>query len=116
MINNQFARRNLALYVRGGLGLRLKEFYRLKAIENLRQSAELTNAKKIKLENTGSPISANPSNIPKINKIDTREEVSKAAGVSHDTISKIEEIKTAPIEVISDLERKLILSHSKPFC
>ena len=34
MIQNQFARRNLSNYVRGGLGLRLEEFFREKAEEN----------------------------------------------------------------------------------
>jgi len=107
MINNQFARRNLSNYVRGGLGLRLEEFFRLKAADNKiiagKYGAELTNSK------LGNNRELQISAKPVINKIDTREEISKVAGISHDSISKIKEIKSAtPGEVLSDLERKLI--------
>ena len=46
---------------------------------------------------------------PEINKVNTREEISKVAGISHGNIDKIKEIKSsAPVEVLSDLEKKLV--------
>ena len=107
MIQNQFARRNLALYVRGGLGLRLEDLIRLKASENLKLAGKLygENHSKAQEPSANSP---NPLTKQVIEKIDTREEVAKVAGIGSNTISKIKEIKSAPIEVLSDLERKLI--------
>lgn len=105
MIQNQFARRNLTNFVRGELGLKLDVFFKKKAEENLKKSAELTNIKVGKI--TGSQNSANPSE-EKIQSIDVREEVAKAAGVSHFTISQIKRIKQlAPSEIKDSLETKL---------
>lgn len=108
MINNQFARRNLALYVRGGLGLRLEEFFRLKASENLVLSGKLY-GENHSINQEGLLKSTNPLGKQEIKKINTRVEVAKASGVGSDTIFKIKEIKSdTPGEVLSDLERKLI--------
>jgi len=83
MIQNQFARRNLSNYVRGGLGLRLEEFFRQKAEENLKLAAEQTNAK---LGNS-TPLlnSTNPLNSA-IKSVNTRNELAKVSGVGSDTI------------------------------
>jgi hypothetical protein len=79
MIQNQFARRNLSNYVRGGLGLRLEEFFRQKAEENKviagRYGAELTNSRN--LEKQELPILAKPE----INKVNTCEEIPRFANI-----------------------------------
>jgi DNA modification methylase len=80
IIQNQFSRRNLSNYDRSLLALKLKSYFQEKAKENLISSGE----------NYGKGLqkSANP-----IEKVDTREELSKIAGVSHDTIQKVEKIE-----------------------
>lgn len=104
IIQNQFGKRNLSITDRLDLALKLKEFFQNKAKENLTKSAELTN---LKLGNsTGLQISTNPSN-KEIKKIDTREELSKLAGVSHDTVSKYEMIiNNAPKELIQKVKAR----------
>lgn len=89
IIQNQFARRNLNSYQRGKLALKLKPLIAKIAKEHQRLS-EGRGKKK------GSPTLAKP--------IDTREEVSKAADVSHGTMSKI-----AKIEAEATLEQKELL-------
>jgi hypothetical protein len=107
MIQNQFARRNLSNYVRGGLGLKLEEFFKQKAEENLKLSGKLYGENHSKSQE-GSANSPNPLKA-EIKTVDTREELAKVAGIGSNTISKIKEIKTtAPAEVLSDLEKKLI--------
>lgn len=94
IIKNQFGRRNLPLHERARLALRLKPVIAEKAKENERKGAEMTNR-------TGLQNSANP-----IQKVDTRFEIAKAAGVSHDTIAKVEKIESeAPAPVISASRR-----------
>lgn len=87
IIKNQFGRRNLPAYERSVLALRLKPFIAEKAKENERKGAKITN--------TGSQISVNP-----IKKIDTQKELAEIAGVSHDTIAKVETIENSAPEVI----------------
>lgn len=107
MIQNQFARRNLSNYVRGGLGLRLEEFFRKKAEENLKLSGKLYGENHSKSQE-GFLISGNPLK-PEIKSVNTEREIAKISGIGHDTVYKIKEIKTsAPAEVLSDLEKKLI--------
>lgn len=99
MIQNQFARRNLSNYVRGGLGLKLEEFFKQKAEENLKFGGRPKESEKGFLK------SGNHS----VGKINTEKEIAKISGIGHDTVYKIKEIKTtAPAEVLSDLEKKLI--------
>ena len=74
IIRNQLGRRNIPKYVRGELILKLKPVIAEKAKENQRASGGAVPQK-----------SAKP--------IDTREELAKLAGVSHDTIHKVEKIK-----------------------
>ena len=79
-------------YARGGLGLQLEGFYKKKAEENLKFGGRPKESEKDLLKST---------NLlkPEIKKVDTREEISKVSGISHDTVSKIKEIKTsAPAE------------------
>ena len=74
IILNQFGRRNLSAYERSILALRLKPIYEEKAKVNL----HLAKGQGVK----GLPNSA------KVKEIDTREEISKLAGVGSNTISK----------------------------
>ncbi|RXA21846.1 hypothetical protein EQO05_01000 [Methanosarcina sp. MSH10X1] len=95
------------VYVRGGLGLQLEGFYKRKAEENLRLSGKLFGENHSKTQE-GLLISTNPLK-SEIKKVNTREELAKVSGVGSDTIFKIKEIKaTAPAEVLSELEKKLI--------
>ena len=88
IIENQFSRRNLPLYVRGELMLKLKPLIAAKAKANLTLSP-----------GRGKKGPQNSANL-----IETRKELSKLAGVSHDTISRIEKIaKKAPEEVKAKL-------------
>ncbi len=90
MIRNQLSRRNLPNFVRSELALKLKPVIAEIAKENQRMGAEMTN--------TGLEIS------PKA--INTREEVAHAAGVSDNTIAKVEKIiESAPEEVKTQLRK-----------
>ncbi|MFA5453136.1 MAG: hypothetical protein WC248_06150, partial [Candidatus Methanomethylophilaceae archaeon] len=90
IIENQFSRRNLPIYVRGELMLKLKPLIAAKAKESYKS-------------NVGRP-SKSPQNSATISNVETRKELSKLAGVSHDTISRIEKIaKKAPDDVKTKL-------------
>ena len=73
IIKNQLGRRNLPLYEQGRLSLRLKPIIAARAKEQ---------------QGTRTDISQNS-----VKSIDTQKELAKAAGVSHDTIAKIEKIE-----------------------
>jgi len=85
IIKNQFGRRNLALYDRTKLALRLEEVFKLRAKENLIASGEHFGKGCIKSDNPIEPI-------------DTLKEVSKLAGVGRDTVAhvKVIEAKATP--------------------
>ncbi len=92
IILNQFGRRNLSAYDRSLLALKLKDLFAEKAKINKVMSAQMTNEK---LGNTVYQISEKP-----LEKINTTKELAKIAGVSHDTIHKVETIEQkAPEEV-----------------
>ena len=76
IIRNQFGRRNLSLYDRSVLVLRLKPILAKEAKKNQR------------LGGKGSQKSVNHS-------VDTQKELAKSAGVSHDTIHKVETIENS---------------------
>jgi DNA modification methylase len=76
IILNQFGRRNLPAYVRGVLALKLKSIYSDRAKSNQGARTDIL------------PILAES-----IKPINTREEISKKADVSHGTMSKIEKIE-----------------------
>ena len=89
IIKNQFGRRNLTAYDRSILALKLKPIIAAKAKENL---ATHTAEGYQGLQNSAKAV-------------DTRQEIAKAAGVSHDTIAKVEKIeKAAPQEVKAALK------------
>ena len=79
---------NYIIYVRGELMLKLKPLIAAKAKENL----------------TLSPGRGKKGSQNSVNLIDTQKELSKLAGVSHDTISRIEKIaKKAPVRTFYNL-------------
>ena len=89
IINNQFDRRNLSAWQRGQMALELKPLLIEKAKEN-----------QIRKPKSVSPMLAEQ-------KIETREEIAKRAGVSHGTLDKIEKIKSkASDEQITRLDNR----------
>ena len=83
VIQNQLGRRNLTDYQRGKLTLELKTMIQEKAKEKQKEGGK----EKVSQKSVEPPI-------------DTRKELAKLAGVSHDTIHKIEVIeKEAPPEI-----------------
>lgn len=86
IILNQFGRRNLPAHERARLALRLKPVIAEKARENLATHTE-----------TGYQGLQNSAKA-----VDTRQELAKIAGVSHDTIAKVEHIEEkAPEPVVT---------------
>ena len=77
IIKNQFGRRNLPAYERARLALRLKPVIAEKAKENQILGG---NSSEVGRKNSAQPLK-------------TRDELAKAAGVSHDTIAKVEKIE-----------------------
>lgn len=88
MILNQFGRRNLSNYQRSVLALQLEEVFSKKAKENLSKAGSSFSPKE------GLQISA------KVQKVDTRQELSKVANVSHDTIAKVKKIQAQASEEV----------------
>jgi 16S rRNA G966 N2-methylase RsmD len=82
IIRNQFGRRNLAAYVRVQLTLRLEETIASRAKAN--QTAR-----------KGLQRGTTPQKSAELSPIETRVEVAKAAGVSHDTVAKVKKIDAA---------------------
>lgn len=73
IILNQFGRRNLPMYERARLALRLKPVISAKAKENQGHRTDISQKS--------------------VKSTDTQKELAKVAGVSHDTISKVEKIE-----------------------
>ena len=90
IILNQFGRRNLPAHERARLALRLKPVIAEKAKENLVSGAEMTN--------TGLQKS--------VKAVNTQSELAKVAGVSHDTIAKVERIEEDAPQPIVEASRK----------
>lgn len=79
IILNQFGRRNISAYDRARLALKLKPIIAEKAKDNQRQAGGAVPQKSAKA-------------------VDTRDELAAIAGVSHDTISKVEKIELSASE------------------
>lgn len=106
MIQNQFGRRNLDNYVKGSLSLRLEDYFKQKAKENISIAVTASNVKR-----SENPTCQNSDNMEKskVEKVDTKKELARIAGVSHDTIYKVKEIKSlTPPEILSELESNII--------
>jgi len=85
ILQNQLGRRNIPLFVRAELGMKLKQFFKEKGLENKQNAGKLhgisdMNSVKEISQNSAKPI------LESCNKIDAREEVAKLSGVSHDTV------------------------------
>jgi N6-adenosine-specific RNA methylase IME4 len=74
IILNQFGRRNLSAYDRSILALRLKPIIAEKAKEKQGQRVDLTS-------------------VTNVTNVDTKKELAKVAGVSHNTIARVEKIQ-----------------------
>lgn len=98
IIKNQFGRRNLPMHERARLALRLKSVIAEKAKSNKQEAAKKMNL--IVGNNVSAEICEN------VLPIDTREEIAKAAGVSHDTIAKVEKIEEAAPAPVVQASRK----------
>ena len=94
IIKNQFGRRNLPLHERARLALRLKPVIAEKARE--KQHSGINQYTHSLPQNSAKP------SIP----IETRDEIAKAAGVSHDTIAKVEKIEEAAPAPVVQASRK----------
>lgn len=106
IIRNQFGRRNLTPYQRTTLVLTLSKVIEDRAKENQRKSGgdhgnQYTGGKEAVLQNSGEPAP-----------IRTDKELAKIAGVSHDTIWKVQEIQEkATPEEKEELQKGSISVH-----
>lgn len=98
IIKNQFGRRNLSIYDRSVLALKLEKLFKEKAKEN----------QIIAGENFGKGCQTSDKAIEKeIEPIDTKKEIAKIAGTSHDTIAKVKKIEEkAPEEVKEKVKKR----------
>lgn len=87
IIKNQFGRRNLPAYERARLALRLKPVIAERAKENQRMAGGAVPQKSAEA-------------------VETRQELAKAAGVSHDTIAKVEKIEAVATPEVKEQLRK----------
>jgi hypothetical protein len=123
MIKNQFGRRNLIPYIRAGLALKLEGLFQEKALKNKQVTAEEMNIQKRQnieetfCQNSDKTTSPNidkrgdlggASHIPQskieskstLKPIDTKKELAKIVGISHDTIEMVKMIQaSAPEEI-----------------
>ena len=88
MILNQFGRRNLSNYQRSVLALQLEEVFSKKAKENL------------KVYNGNQYESGGLPTLAKVQTVDTRQELSKVANVSHGTLDKVKKIQEKATEEV----------------
>lgn len=102
IIRNQFGRRNINDYQRSLLAVQLKDIISAKAKEN--QSIR-----------KGSQPGATPKNSAELKPIETRQEIAKIAGVSHDTIHKVEKIETAAPSPIKEAAKNNVISINKAY-
>ena len=98
IIRNQLGRRNLPNYERARLALRLKETIAAQAKANQERTAE----------NRVRQISDKQA-------IDTKKELAKVAGVSHDTIHKVDVIEQKAPEEVKDQLRRGEVSINKAY-
>ena len=99
IIKNQFGRRNLPAYERARLALRLKPVIAEKAKE--KEAERKTTFQK-----------SEKSSMPQVN---TTKEIAKAAGVSHDTIAKVEKIEEKATQEVKEQLRKGELSINQAY-
>lgn len=87
IIKNQFGRRNLSIYDKSVLALKLENLFKEKAKENLKTSTGGSNPQPFHKSE-------------KVEPINTTKEIAKIAGTSHDTIARVKKIEEkAPEDV-----------------
>ncbi|MDD5017167.1 MAG: MT-A70 family methyltransferase [Eubacteriales bacterium] len=103
IILNQFGRRNLSAYDRSVLALKLKELFAGKAKENLRAAGENTkpfqNSEKAFIKES----------------VNTTKTLANIAGVSHDTIAKVQKIEEKATSEVKEKIRNGKLSINKAY-
>lgn len=111
IIKNQFGRRNLPAYERAKLALKLKPIIQQKAKENkvdaIKQAEQFNSKKKNSLQQ----ISDKTNKLP----ISTDKELAKIAGVSHDTIHKVEVIESKGSDEIKEKLKNKEISINKAY-
>lgn len=91
MILNQFGRRNLSAYQRSILALKLKPMFEEKAKENLSLAGKSYSPKE------GFQKSEKVATV-----VNSTKELAKVAGVSHDTIAKVQKIEQKAPEAVKE--------------
>ena len=125
IILNQFGRRNLSAYDRSLLALRLRELFAEKARANQGTRTDLTsvrNLTKVESASQQEPSKTSlvtplwkPSAKPEITPIDTKKELAAIAGVSHDTISKVQKIEEKATEKVKEQIKQGEISINKAY-
>ncbi|WP_027633083.1 hypothetical protein [Clostridium hydrogeniformans] len=134
IIKNQFARRNISSYQRSILALQLKESIAKKAKENQGIRSDLTSSRNLPyVDDLSNELAEFQNNNELVNDksvlikqkndekrliekpINTREEIAKIAGVSHDTIHKVETIEKEAPKVIKEAAKENIISVNKAY-
>ena len=100
IILNQFGRRNLSLYDRSKLALKLEEHYKAKAKENQSEAGKIS-------QKQGLQISAKA--------VDTRKEIAKIAHVSGDTIDRVRKIEAKATPEVKEKLKSGVLSINEAF-
>lgn len=98
IILNQFGRRNLSAYDHSVLALKLKPIISKQAEKNLHLSDGKGRQKS-----------------DKVNAVDTKKELAKIAGVSHDTIHKVETIENSGNELVKQQAKSGEISINKAY-
>lgn len=123
IIRNQFARRNIDKYQRAQLALQLKAIIAGKAKENQKAAGEnfgRGSAEKLS-QNSAKAIEGSEQekvcqiSDKAIEPIDTRAELAKLAGISHDTIQRVETIETKAPEPLRQAARDNVISINKAY-
>jgi len=102
MIRNQFGRRNLDAYTRAKLAIELKGLFAAKAKENMSTGGgdKVSDSARAGCQNSDNPIK----------RIDTKKELARIAGTSHDTIAKVERIERDATPEIKEALRTSAIS------
>lgn len=118
IIRNQFARRNIDKYQRSVLALQLKEMIAGRAKENqVASGVDYGRGGKV-LMNSSKPLEDSPVQMsPQVQseRVNTRAEVAKLAGVSEQTIDRVEAIEAEAPELIKQAARDNVVSINKAY-
>lgn len=111
MLHNQLGRRNLNDYQRSEIALLLEEILKEQAKERQGARTDLTDLEPVQdipqnsAESELEPVRAKVANLPPRHDRETRNAIAKTAGVSHDTIKKVKNIRDDAIPEVQNLAR-----------